>query len=211
MNYARCGDRNSTATTLRHGVYTNAARSHTTAPPRPGPRELLVARFLGRCEARTGRIRYYAQPDLRQARYLPRSPADPMSFHYPRMARRPAAAVWLGLWLASAAACGGSKTDKNDSGTTGKLKCISPGIGGQCMCGSGRSGTNMCGEDKFWTPCVCVSLPDGALCFDGQQLRCTVNCPGESSGRIVRCVDGQYDCSCADAGPDTRPKLDAGL
>jgi hypothetical protein len=116
-----------------------------------------------------------------------------------------AALLWAVLGV-GAAACTEDKTEGNDASTNGKQKCISPGISGVCMCGPGRNGTNLCGEDGYWTTCLCVSLPDGALCQEGVALQCTNICPGQSTAQIIRCVEGKYDCSCSDAGV----KRDAG-
>jgi hypothetical protein len=119
-----------------------------------------------------------------------------------------AALLWAALCV-GVTTCGEDKTETADASTPGRNKCFSPGIGGNCMCGIGRNGTNTCGEDGYWTTCQCVSRPDGALCTEGERLECQVICPGESVARLTRCVDGKYDCSCADAGATTT-KRDAG-
>ena len=125
------------------------------------------------------------------------------------MAAHFGSAVLWGALCMGTLGCGEDKTESADAGTTGKNKCIAPGIGGMCMCGPGRNGTNTCGEDGYWTSCLCVSLPDGALCHEGEALICTNTCPGESKPRMTRCLNGKYDCTCPDAG--TIVKLDAGM
>jgi len=134
-----------------------------------------------------------------------------MGFKTSSKACNPNAAVLWAVLCVGAAACSEDKTEPKDGSVAGGNKCISPGIGGVCMCGPGRNGTNTCGADSYWTVCQCESRPDGALCTEGEQLRCSVTCLGETSARITRCVDGNYDCSCADAGAASAgQKRDAG-
>jgi hypothetical protein len=69
------------------------------------------------------------------------------------------------------------------------------------MCGPRQNGTTTCGEDGYWRTCSCVTLPDGAMCREGEKLRCGSLCPGENEPRMTRCVNGTYDCRC-DRGDD---------
>jgi hypothetical protein len=96
--------------------------------------------------------------------------------------------------------CGSSKKPPASDAGMPKSRCIAPGIGGTCQCASGQNGTNTCGSDGYWGACQCVVLPPGARCREGEQLRCGSVCPGESTARTTRCVNGDYDCSCPTAG-----------
>ena len=116
----------------------------------------------------------------------------------PRTSHFRSALLWITLCV-GATACGQDNAEAPDA-SDGRNRCLSPGIGGTCMCGPGRNGTNTCGEDGYWTSCVCVSLPDGAICREGDALRCTNLCPGENAPRMTRCVGGSYDCRCTSAG-----------
>jgi hypothetical protein len=113
----------------------------------------------------------------------------------------------LGMLLGlGAGACAEHKTDMLDAGLSNKPKCPSPGSTGTCTCGAGRSGMNTCGVDNEWSACICMTLPDASLCRDGDAVRCTNLCRGETTPRVTRCSGGNYDCTCSDAGTH----LDAG-
>ena len=108
------------------------------------------------------------------------------------------------LWIAMTAlgcafvtGCGGDDDDGADAGKDDAKgePCAQPGYTMTgCQCASGALGRRQCMPNSIWEPCRCP--PASQQCVEGQDVECFL-CPGETKGRITKCLQGgTFDCAC---------------
>jgi hypothetical protein len=97
------------------------------------------------------------------------------------------------------AACGGSKGDDDEDAGSQAEKCPQAGITQTgCVCSSEQpSGSRNCQKDLTWSACKCPGKTGPTDCqFEGQDVLCNP-CPGETKGRMTKCLQGgTFDCTC---------------
>jgi hypothetical protein len=108
--------------------------------------------------------------------------------------------IALVLALGGPGGCSSSKVEPigGGAGTDAGEPCQQAGqtLTG-CSCKPGQPpGLRHCEKNLIWTACMCPPAQPASKCAQGQDVLCNL-CPGESVGRMTKCLqDGTFDCAC---------------
>lgn len=99
-------------------------------------------------------------------------------------------------WIA---ACGSKGDDDDEDAGPQAEKCPQAGqTMTNCTCSADQPpGSRNCQKNLTWSPCKCPAALGPTDCqFPGQDVQCNP-CPGETVGRMTKCLQGgTFDCTC---------------